>query len=134
MSWDIFAQDLPRDAATIADIPADFKPRPLGPRASVISRILEVVPSADFSDPAWGQIDGPDWSIEVNLGKDEECDSIAFHVRGADEAAAVVGAILKHLDLRALDSQTGEFFEDGPNSLESFRKWRKYRDSVMGND
>ena len=132
MSWDIFVQDLPRDAATTAEIPDDFKPAPLGPRARIIQKIREVVPTADFSNPAWGTIQGKDWSVEANLGEEEECDSFAFHIRGGDEAAGAVVAILNHLGLRALDSQTGEFFVPGPTALASFQKWRAYRNRASG--
>jgi len=132
MSWDIFVQDLPRDAATVADIPHDFKPAPIGKRADIIETIRDVVPSADFSDPSWGQIEGEDWSIEVNIGKNETCNGFALHVRGGDAAAAVVAAILDHLKLRALDAQTGEFFVAGPEALASFRQWRAFRDRVIG--
>ena len=43
MSWDIFAQDFPRDAKTVADIPQDFKPAAIGARSEVIGKIKEVV-------------------------------------------------------------------------------------------
>ena len=133
MSWDIFVQDLPEGVTTIDDIPKDFAPQPLGPRSTIISKILEVVPSADFSDPAWGQIDGENWSIEVNLGASELCHSFAFHVRGGDEAAGVVAAVLEHLHLRALDpGGEGGIFSAGPGSVESFRRWRAYRDKAVG--
>ena len=132
MSWDIFVQDLPREAATTADIPDDFRPVALGPRNRIIGKILEIVPTADFSDPAWGNIRGEDWSIEEKLGDEDECDGFAFHVRGGDGAVGAVAAILEHLGLRALDSQTGEFFVAGPTALASFRKWRGYRDRVVG--
>ena len=133
MSWDIFVQDFPSDAKTIDDIPDDFNPAVIGKRTTVIQKIKEVVSSADFSDPAWGVIDGTDWSIEANLGADEECRDFAFHVSGGDTAAGVVSAILQSLGLRAVDSQTGEFFEAGPDAVESFRKWRAYRDQVEEN-
>lgn len=131
MSWDIFVQDLPRDAKSIADIPADFRPRPIGTRTDVIRKIKEVTPDADFSDPSWGRIEADDWSIEVSIGTDEECAGFALHVRGGDETVGVVAAILEHLNLRALDSQTGEFFVAGPEALESFQKWRAYRDQAV---
>ena len=133
MSWDIFVQDLPVGAMTIDDIPTDFVPQSLGPRSTIIAKILEVVPSADFSDPAWGQIEAETWSIEVNLGANDTCDSFAFHVRGGDEAAGVVAAILEHLSLRALDpGAEGGLFSAGPEALESFRRWREYRNHVAG--
>lgn len=77
MSWDIFVQDLPRDAATTADIPDDFQPRPLGPRAEIIRKIVEVLPTANFSDLAWGTIDSEGWLIEMSLGKEALCDGFA---------------------------------------------------------
>ena len=66
MSWDIFVQDIPDEARAVRDIPDDFEPRPLGSRTEVIRRIPEVVPTADFSDPSWGTVEGPDFSIELN--------------------------------------------------------------------
>ena len=131
MSWDIFVQDLPRDARSTADIPADFRPKSIGKRADVIRKIRELLPEANFSDPSWGRIEAEDWSIEVNIGDSEECKSFALHVRGGDAVVGVVAGILAHLDLRALDSQTGEFFVAGPEALESFQKWRAYRDQVI---
>jgi hypothetical protein len=44
---------------------------PLGTRAEVTAKILEAVPTADFSDPAWGRIEGETFSIEVNVGADD---------------------------------------------------------------
>lgn len=132
MSFDIFVQDLPAEAADIGDIPDDFEPLPLGTRADIIARILEVIPEADFSDPAWGHIDDDLLSIEVNLGADQVCSGFAFHVRGGDEAIGVVAAILDHLGLRAINPQAGAFFEAGPNASASFARWRAYRDRVVG--
>lgn len=130
MSWDIFVQDLPADAKSIRDLAADYNGAPLGPRGELIERILQIVPSADFGDPSWGFIDGESFSIEVNLGTEEIVESFAFHVRGGDEAVGVVAAILSHLDLRAIDGQTGELFEWGEEALDSFRRWKAFRDQV----
>ena len=130
MSWDIFVQDLPSEAKTVADIPSSFRPSLIGKRSEIIARIIGIIPSADFTDPGWGMIDGEDWSIEVNLGQEEDCRDFALHVRGGDAAVGAVAAILRQLNLRALDSQTGEFFAADSNAIESFRQWRQYRDQV----
>jgi hypothetical protein len=132
MSWDIHVQDLPREAKCVAEIPADFRPGVIGKRQEIIDSIVTLLPSASFSDPSWGIIDGEGWSIEVNLGSDEECRGFGLHVRGGQVAAGVVAAILQKLKLRALDSQTGEFFVPGSEAVESFRRWRAFRDHVVG--
>jgi hypothetical protein len=132
MSWDIFVQDFPQEAKTVTDIPMDFRPRSLGKRSAIIERIRAVVPAADFSDPSWGVIDGDGWSIEVSMGDEQECRSFVFHVRGGDGSVGAVEAILRDLGLRAMNSETGDFFVSGSAALDSFRKWRAYRDQVAG--
>jgi hypothetical protein len=130
MSYDIFVQDLPEGAKTVEDIPDDFKPAVLGKRSMIIERIIQVVPSADFRDPAWGQIDGDGWSIEVNMAKSEECQGFAFHVHGGSAALDVVATILQHLKLRALDPQADGGFFGPTESKADFVRWSTYRDQV----
>lgn len=131
MSWDILIQDLPKDAQSVEDIPDNFQPRPLGPRAEVIARIQALLPETDFSDPTWGLLDKPDFSIEFSMGEEDMCNSIMLHVRGGGEAMATIARLLEHLQLRAIDCQAGEFF-----SLEagqgSFDQWKAYRNRVIG--
>lgn len=64
------------------------------------------------------------------MGAKEDCDGFALHVRGGDAAVGVVAGILQHLKLRALDSQTGEFFAPGADAIDSFRKWQAYTNHV----
>ncbi|HEY4357575.1 MAG TPA: hypothetical protein VGN16_17620 [Acidobacteriaceae bacterium] len=134
MSWDIFVQDFPPQAKTVDDIPREFKPASIGKRAEIIAGIIAATQIADFSNPCWGLIDGPDWSIEVNIDEDEECSGFALHVRGGEAAVGAVIAILQRLNLRALDSQTGDFFSEDQAAVESFRSWNKYRDQIVEPD
>ena len=134
MSWDIFVQDIPKKVKTIDDMDRladEVELKPLGIRSEIITKIMEILPEADFTKPAWGVLDGPDFSIEFSMGDDEDCDGFALHVRGSDTAAAVVTMILKHLGLRAFDpsSDTGLFSFENPEA--SLQKWRQYRDYVI---
>lgn len=132
MSWDIFVLDLPRNVSKVADIPESFSPGVIGKRSEIIDALISLIPTADFSTPEWGVIAGPDWSIEVNIGPEEDCRSFALHVRGGDGAVGAIAAILQRLNLRALNSQTGEFFLADENAKESFHRWKRYRDQVIG--
>lgn len=134
MSWDIFVQDFPRDIRSVEEIPKDFQPLEIGRPSEIIETIRTILPMADFSDPTWGLIDGPGWSIEVNLGAEEPCRGFALHVRCGGGAVGAVAAILDALKLRAVDTQTGEFFVGGEEGLESFRRWNAYRDQVMAGE
>jgi hypothetical protein len=131
MSWDISIQDLPANAATVADIPDDFKPRLLGPRSDVIARVREILPDANFRDPSWGILEGGDFSIEFNMGSEEICDGFMLHIRGGGGIAmTVVAKLLEHLKLRGIDCQTGDFFRHDA-AEDSFRQWQAYRDRVV---
>jgi hypothetical protein len=131
MSWDIIVSDFPRAATKVADIPKDFRSNSLGSRDEIIKKIQQIIPTSNFSEPSWGLIEGNGWSIEVSLGDKLECHDFSFHVRGGDEAVFVIAAILDHMDLRALDCQTGEFFSPGSEALASFKKWREYRNRCV---
>ena len=134
MSWDIFVQDIPKEAKSVEDIPVGFKPRSLQlKRAEVIALIKEIAPFADFSDPSWGHIDSEHTNIEVSLGDSEVMDGFAFHVRGGDLSPMVIAEILERLGVRAFDaggSETGIF--DPATARKNMAAWERYRDHVTG--
>jgi len=131
MSWDIYVQDIPAAAQSPADISDEFQPKPLGKRTDIIATICGVVPSADFSDPTWGKIDGPDYSIEIGMGDAELVRSFAFHVHGGDLAAYVVADILQQMNFRAFDPSSGSGIFDMAEGANGLRRWRAYRDTIL---
>ena len=135
MSWDIIVQDLPPGVRHVSEIAPDFRPGPIAPdRATVIARILDVFPDADFSDSAWGDCSGDGWSIEFNMGDpDEPYMGFVMHVYGGGGAAPAIANLLDHLALPAIDigSPTGIFDREGARA--SFLEWQKYRDHALGN-
>jgi hypothetical protein len=130
MSWDVMVFDAPAHFAGTGDIPEDFRSKRF-PRQELIDRITATFPRADFSDPAWGRIDGDGWSIEVNIGDEDETDGFMLHVRGGDKAVDTVIRIAAAAGLRALDISTGKFLEASDDAGGGFRKWRAFRDRVV---
>ena len=129
MSWDVFIQDLPPEAHRVSDVPDEFHARPLGPRDEVISRIRSKYPDADYSDKAWVKLQRHGYMIDIGIGDDDPVTGVTLHVRGSDDA---VGAVVKLIDAiggRALDSWTGEFF-DQASALHSIRRWRDYLEEI----
>jgi hypothetical protein len=131
MSFDVFVQDLPPDARSVAEIPDDFAPRPIGRREDIIAGILRAAPSADFTDSTWGHIGGPGFSIEVNIRPGEILQSFAFHVRGSEEALFVITEILAVLKLRAIAPGTKSGFFEPAELGEAYLKWQAYRRQVV---
>lgn len=128
MSWDIFVQDIPSAARRIDDIPSDFQPQPLASRSEILRRLKEIVPDADFSDPAWVTFDGPDFSVEFNIGDDGDVDGFAMHIRGGDAAAGFVADVLTRGGWRAFDPASESGIFDPATAAEGLRRWRKFRD------
>jgi hypothetical protein len=134
MSFDVFVQDLPPSARSVEEIPGDFQPQPLGKRSVLIKAIKRVVPSANFSDPTWGTIDGEGYSIEINIGEEDLVSCFAFHIRGGQEALFVVADILAELRLRALAPGTESGFFDLGELASAYARWKAYRNQVVGGD
>ena len=97
MSWDVIIMRVPDGVLSMEDMP-DQPTSPLGPSSDVISKLKSVFPSVDFSDPAWGILDGKDFSIEFNIGKEEPIGSMMLHVRGSEASLAAIQQICQALD------------------------------------
>jgi hypothetical protein len=55
-----------------------------------------------------------------------------LHVRGGEIAVQAVRQIAERFQMRAIDCSTGEFLDAMPDPTAGFRKWRVYRDKVVG--
>lgn len=112
MSWDIFIQDLP-DVPSIAQVPTDFVPKTIGERDELIRKVLEVIPFAEQQDSDWVFVQGDaiDLSIQLHFETGRQVRYMVVHVHGGNQSAACVGALLRHLGLRAHDTATGELFD-----------------------
>lgn len=112
MSWDIFIQDLP-DVASINDVPATHRPNPIGHRDHIIAKIKEAVPFVQEQDRDWLFIRQPgmDLSLQLHMEGPDTVRYVVAHVHGGDQSAVCVAAILRALNLRAHDTETGELFD-----------------------
>ena len=102
-------QDFPADARSVDEIPDSYRPRLIGTRSEIIERLTARFAKLDFSDPAWGVLEGEGFSMELNIGESEEVDGMMLHVYGAGEVMSVVQGILDCLGVRAIDISSGEF-------------------------
>jgi hypothetical protein len=101
---DIFIQDIPPNIRSVEEIPDSWRPSPLPfGHAEVVAAVREIVPSADFTDPTWGQVEIPGAAIDVNVSDKPQIDSCALHVRATDQFAA---QLLHRLNVRAFDPQS----------------------------
>lgn len=129
MSWDVVLMSVPPEITENAKLDDDFS-SPLGAASAVLPLLKRVLPSADLSDPTWGILDGPDFSIEFNIGKDDPLRTIMLHVRGGEAALGPIQQLCEETGWRALDCGTGEFIDFSDDPAARLRNWQTYRDQM----
>ncbi|OJH36569.1 hypothetical protein BON30_32965 [Cystobacter ferrugineus] len=110
---------------SVRDFPEGWSPPPLGPRESVIRRLLEVLPTAFFPHPAEGSYHGEGFSLTFDLGPWEPTPRVRIVVHGTgDDALDVLGRVAEALDARALDTGLGDFMRFQKDPVSGRHVWR----------
>ncbi|MFF7182784.1 hypothetical protein [Streptomyces sp. NPDC008121] len=131
MSWDVLLLRLPDGVTSAQDIPADYAPDPLGTRLDVLAAVTRAVPGVDLSDPAWGELSSPTWSVEFNIGSEDPVDSVMLHIRGSgDDVLTPVLRLAEALRCKALDCAQGAVLTSGQTS--GWHAFQQFRDRVVG--
>lgn len=129
MSWDVILMKVPPDITSMQEFGEDLQP--LGSRNEVLAVLAQALPSANFSDPTWGIFDGPDFSIEFNMGVDDAIkNTIMLHVRGSDKVIDVIHHICNYAGWRAFDTATDRFINFSQEPAVGLQQWRMYRDQL----
>ncbi|MER6957412.1 hypothetical protein [Streptomyces sp. NPDC000618] len=131
MSWDVLLMRLPADVTSVHELPADYTTDPLGRRDDVRAAVTQSCPEADFSDPVWGELSGPTWSVELNIGSEDPVDSIMLHIRGSgDDVLTDVFRLAEALRCKVLDCANGDLITPGHTS--GWEAFQEYRDRALG--
>ncbi|MER8029870.1 hypothetical protein ABTZ78_13010 [Streptomyces bauhiniae] len=131
MSWDVLLLRLPDDVTSMDELPQDYTPPPLGRHHEVLAAVAQAVPDADLSDPEWGDLSGPTWSIELNIGSEDPVTSIMLHIRGSgDDVLVPVLRLAEALRCKALDLSEGDLITRGQTS--GWHAFQQFRDRVIG--
>ncbi|MGW1464871.1 hypothetical protein ACWCPT_11060 [Streptomyces sp. NPDC002308] len=131
MSWDVLLLRLPESITSVRDLPDDYTPPPLGRLPEVLATVSRAAPGTDLSDPTWGTLLGPAWSIELGIGGDDPVDSVMLHVRGSgDDVLTPVLRLADALGCKALDCSTGDLVS--PRELSGWHGFQEFRDRVIG--
>ena len=111
MSWDIYIQDLPL-VPSVKEVPNSHVPKPIGKRTDLMAKIYQALPKAEGEGSDWIFLrdEGVDMSIQFHMENRDEVRYLLVHVFGGDQSSTYVSTILRKLELRALDTETGEFF------------------------
>ncbi|MCQ6552840.1 hypothetical protein NPS70_06445 [Streptomyces sp. C10-9-1] len=131
MSWDVLLLRLPDGIASVQDIPDDYTPPPLGRRHEVLAAVSQAAPETDLSDPTWGALPGPTWSVELDIGEEDPVASVMLHIRGSgDDVLTPVFRLAGALGCRVLDCTAGDLIT--PQELSGWHAFQAFRDRVIG--
>ncbi|MFC9157847.1 hypothetical protein ACFTT0_23035 [Streptomyces bauhiniae] len=131
MSWDVLLLRLPDEVTSMHELPDDYSPEPLGRQCDVLAAVTQAVPEVDLSDPTWGDLSGPTWSVELSIGSEDPVDSIMLHIRGSgDDVLAPVFRLAEALRCKVLDLAEGDLIQPGQTS--GWHTFQQFRDGVIG--
>jgi hypothetical protein len=113
MSWVLMAMRFPGGIRELHGLPANFKSMPIGTRAGVVQRIIELFPTTRRSRDGHRlavEVDG--CVIVMNLGPEQICRGLFFSAGGnATRAAEIVLRITQRLAVRVYDIKSGKFLD-----------------------
>lgn len=106
MSWDVVISAAKTDPEA-----GDSAVQPLGEAEDVRKKISAALPDTDWSDPAWGTLEGSGWSIEFNTEATGSVESLMLHVRGEGDPLSAISRLCQSTGWYAFDTTTGEFLD-----------------------
>ncbi|MFJ5233165.1 hypothetical protein ACIQBJ_25130 [Kitasatospora sp. NPDC088391] len=130
MSWDLLLLPVPADITSLDELPDDFTAQPLGSREQVTTALAARIPGIDLTDPTWGHLSGPTWSVELNIGSDDPIESLMLHIRGGGDVLQLVFRITDAVSCRALDVSEGVFLST--DAAAGWHSFQRFRERVTG--
>ncbi|HEX2616461.1 MAG TPA: hypothetical protein VHL57_02910, partial [Flavobacteriales bacterium] len=123
--------DLP-NVPSVAEIPVNFRPSPIGKTDALFQKVLSIVPFAEQQDEEWLFVRTAEIDLSIELVPEAGTDRlshITVYVHEGEKAALCVAAIVRGLGLRALDTSAGAFFDtEAPGR--SAAEWNAYRERI----
>jgi len=119
------------DPPDFEGLPDDFEPPSMGNAQAIRNAISDAIPGVDWSDPAWGMIDGDGWSIEFNHQDTGETDQIMLHVRGSGDPVTAIVKLCKTNNWSAFDTTSGEFINLDAPSTDGWTGFQAFRDRAV---
>jgi hypothetical protein len=113
------------------NMPSDFRLLPMGEADALRKQLSSYYPALDWSDPAWGFLEGNGFSIQFNFTKSGPVESFMLHVGGAGDAVSFIVDMCRHAGWQALDC-SGDFLDLDNPCTEGWKGFQTLRDSVIG--
>ena len=132
MSWDVLLIKAPPEitSLSIKQLPDDFTLK-LDSRPNVISLLNEIVPEIQHLDIKWARIRTDDFSIEMNIGSNDPIEAVMLHVYGKENSIQVIKRICQYTGWRAYDTSTDSFLDFDEKTLDSFSRWKSYKERII---
>jgi hypothetical protein len=129
MAWQVLLMKLPDALGSLAALPADYVPPPLGPAERVADQIAAVARGALLTVDQGERLvvmRSDELVIEAELGgvAPEGIDRVLLHVLGSDEALPLVGALAQALEAAAIDCETDTVLDADAIVPDTLRQWQ----------
>ncbi len=131
MAWQVLLVKLPDSLGSLATLPADYVPPPIGAAQHVADRISAAAERACLT-PIETDCDGhrlvvmrnEEFVIEAELGGAIDVDRVLLHVLGSEAALPLVSALARELDTSAIDCETDAVLDPSDILPDTLRQWQ----------
>jgi hypothetical protein len=128
MAWQVLLLKLPDALGSLAALPADYVPPPLGQAERVAQVIANAARIANVTLDGDGErliaLRSDDFVIEAELGGTLVVDRVLLRVLGSDAALPLVGAIANALEAAAIDCETDTVLDADAIVPDTLRQWQ----------
>ncbi len=128
MAWQVLLLKLPDALGSLASLPGDYVPPPLGSAERVAQSIADAARIANVTLDGDGErliaLRSDDFVIEAELGGALVVDRVLLRVLGSDAALPLVGAIANALEAAAIDCETDTVLDADAIVPDTLRQWQ----------
>jgi hypothetical protein len=128
MAWQVLLLKLPHALGSLAALPGDYVPPPLGAAERVAQLIADAARVANVTLDGDGErliaLRSDDFVIEAELGGTLIVDRILLRVLGSDAALPLIGAIANALEAAAIDCETDTVLDADAIVPDTLRQWQ----------
>jgi hypothetical protein len=133
VSWGLFVFDteeaLSDPETGRAVFPDDWQPPTIGDAKTVRAKISDAFSQVNWTDPTWGSVEGTDFSLEFNLGREDAISSFVIHARG--QATPAILVLMSKTGWKILDTSTGKWLHEAANPDEGREAFQGYLNTVL---
>ncbi len=131
MSWDVAIFNMKEPPPDNNKLPEDFEPISLGQVEDIKKYISNLIPGVDWSNPRFGSISYPDFTIEFSIPQDGDVKGLMLHIFGSGNPLPIICKLCTENGWHPYDTSLSLFIDVNNPSDQGWKDYKEYRDQIF---